>query len=68
MSWPFPTTMPRIPVRPEFPQCDNYEVQEATDLRSGFYSIHTETECVVSGLTEFQAISLMNHFKSMEQK
>lgn len=55
-------------VRPSFPECANYEVRNDIDWRDDRYSIHTESQCVVSGLSSFQALSLMSHFKSLEQK
>lgn len=60
---------PALPtIRPNFPHCANYEVRNDIDWRDDRYSIHTETNCVVSGLSSFQALSLMSHFKSLEQK
>ena len=55
-------------VRPNFPECANYEVRNDIDWRNDRYSIHTEHECVVSGLSAFQTLSLMSHFKFLEEK
>jgi hypothetical protein len=61
-------------VLPTFPECDKYEVRNV-DWREDRYAIFTEkscvltdkTECVVSGLTYAQTVSLMSHFKSLEE-